>query len=305
MTILITGASGLVGSALVEELSRQNRGPVYKLTSSDCDLTDADSTKILFESIRPTYVYHLAARVYGLGGNQLYKSDVLVQNTLMNINVVQNSARVGVKKIVAMGSGCVYPDFSDGKPTSETQIWFGPPHASEDSYGHSKRHMLAHLLAAKQQHNLDFAFVVSGNLYGPRDNFNVVTGHVIPSLIAKFFEASRKGTNALVWGTGSAIRDFMYSTDAAQALVAIMDHQSGPINMGSGDMVEIRKVVEILQELTGVKVDWDKTKPDGQLARYYDLSLLQSLGHKSLISLYDGLARTYEWYAANYPRVRA
>lgn len=301
---IITGGSGLVGTALSRELKKLGYTNIVSIGSSDCDLRNASAVNELFESIRPDYVFHMAAKVFGLGGNTKFKSDVLVDNVLINTNVIEASRKVSVKKIVAMGSGCVYPDFSNFEPVTEQQIWDGPPHPSEDSYGHSKRLMLAHLNAAREQFGLNFAFAISGNLYGPNDNFDRENGHVTPSLIAKFYDASKEKQQVSAWGTGSAIRDFTYSDDMARALIALLTQHQGPINVGSGHRHAIREIVEILQTHTGVDVVWDQSKPDGQLARFYDLESIFSYGFKPQISLEEGVRKTYDWYATNYPNVR-
>lgn len=302
--ILITGGTGLVGRALTSALCEKGFDNVICVGSRDFDLRDGRTVRQMMNDVKPEYVFHLAACVYGLGGNTLYKSDILVNNVLINTNVIEYAREVGVKKIAAMGSGCVYPELKNQKELFESQIWLGPPHPSEDSYAHSKRLMLAQLIAAKEQYNLSSAFVVSGNLYGAFDSFNKEEGHVIPSLIAKFFEAKQEGKPVSVWGSGSAVRDFTYSEDAAQALIAILNNLEGPVNMGSGQRHSIRDIVEILEELTGVKVEWDASKPDGQLVRYYNLDKLKSAGFEAKNSLKEGIYKTYKWYSENWHNAR-
>lgn len=297
--ILVTGGTGLVGRALVSELHNQGLRNTVSLGSRDCDLRDALAVQNLMERECPDYVFHLAARVHGLGGNTMYKSDILVDNVLINTNVVEQSRRCGVKKIVAMGSGCVYPELKGQEELFEDQVWIGPPHPSEDSYAHAKRLMLAQLNAAREQYGFSSAFVISGNLYGAYDNFNVEEGHVTPSLVAKFHQAKLNETPVKVWGTGAAIRDFTYSVDVARALLAILRNVEGSVNMGSGHRHAIRDIVNILHSLTGVPVEWDSAKPDGQLVRYYNLDRLQSTGFKAEVTLEDGVSSTYDWYAAN------
>lgn len=297
--ILITGGTGLVGRALSSALANEGFNNIISVGSRDCDLRDTAAVSRFISEAAPDYVFHLAARVHGLGGNTRYKSDILVDNVLINTNVVEYSRRAGVKKIVAMGSGCVYPELKGQEELFEDQVWIGPPHSSEDSYAHSKRLMLAQLNAAKEQYGLSSAFVISGNLYGPHDSFNAEEGHVIPSLIAKFFDASREGKPVKVWGSGVAIRDFSYCDDTAAALIAILRNLEGPVNMGSGMRHRIGDIVETLQQLTNVSVEWDSSKPDGQLVRYYNLDKLESTGFKAKVSLAAGVKRTYEWYAKN------
>jgi len=297
--ILITGGTGLVGRSLFSALANDGFSNVISVGSRDCDLRDTAAVSRFISEIAPDYVFHLAARVHGIGGNTRYKSDILVDNVLINTNVVECSRRAGVKKIVAMGSGCVYPELKGQEELFEDQVWIGPPHSSEDSYAHSKRLMLAQLNAAKEQYGLSSAFVISGNLYGPHDSFNAEEGHVIPSLVAKFFDAYRENKPVKVWGSGVAIRDFSYCDDTAAALIAILRNVEGPVNMGSGMRHRIRDIVETLQQLTNVSVEWDSSKPDGQLVRYYNLDKLKSTGFKAKVGLVDGVRRTYEWYAEN------
>jgi GDP-L-fucose synthase len=303
-TILITGGTGLVGHALLNALKDEGFTNVVGIGSRDCDLRDGNAVRELMNRVRPDYVFHMAARVHGIGGNTRYKSDVLVDNVLINTHVVEAARRSGVQKIVAMGSGCVYPELKGQQELFENQVWIGPPHPSEDSYAHSKRLMLAQLNAAQEQYGLLSAFVISGNLYGPHDSFNVEEGHVIPSLIAKFHEAKRSGTSVKVWGGGVAVRDFTYADDTARALIAILRNLEGAVNMGSGQRHPIRDIVDTLHTLTGVPVEWDATKPDGQLVRYYNLDHLASTGFVAQTSLADGVRYTYEWYEQNHEHVR-
>ena len=251
-------------------------------------------------------MFHLAARVYGLGGNNKYKADILFENVMINTNVLEHARRTEVKKIVAMGSGCVYPELKGQQELFEEQIWIGPPHSSEDSYAHSKRLMLAQLQAMKEQDGFSSAFAISGNLYGPHDNFDKNVGHVTPSLIAKFFEASQSSQPVKVWGSGVAIRDFSYCEDAANALYEILLKVEGPVNLGSGYRHAIKDIVAALQDICGesVKVEWDSSKPDGQLVRYYNLDKLKATGFIAKVPLAEGVRRTYEWFANNSEKAR-
>lgn len=303
-SVLITGGTGLVGHALSQALREQGFTDVVSVGSRDCDLRNGDAVVALMNRVRPAYVFHLAARVHGIGGNTRYKSDILVDNVLINTNVIEYARRSGVVKIVAMGSGCVYPELKGQQELFENQVWIGPPHRSEDSYAHSKRLMLAQLDAAREQYGLASAFVISGNLYGPHDNFNIEEGHVIPSLVAKFHTARQAGTAVKVWGSGVAIRDFTYADDTARALIAILRHIEGPVNMGSGQRHPIRDIVTTLAELTGVPVEWDASKPDGQLVRYYNLDKLLSTDFTAEVALADGIRRTYQWYEENWKSAR-
>ncbi|MFA5394434.1 MAG: NAD-dependent epimerase/dehydratase family protein [Methanogenium sp.] len=297
--ILITGGKGMVGHALCRLLEHLQCGKVTAVGSKDCDLRDFGQTKKLFERVRPKYVFHLAGKVYGLGGNALHKADVLFDNVMINTNSIECSRRFGVKKMVVMGSGCVYPEGEKGKGLTEDQIWLGEPHGSEDSYAHAKRLALAQLIANKNQYGMDYAYAISGNLYGEFDKFDVEKGHVIPSLIAKFCTAKTLNKPVIVWGTGIAVRDFSYSGDTARALVYLMNQGDGPINIGSGFLHPIKDIVDILSVYTQTDVIWDSSKPDGQLERYYDLSKLHSLGFLPTTDLKEGLKKTLLWYMSS------
>jgi GDP-L-fucose synthase len=298
---LITGGTGLVGRALAGLLAQKGFQNVAAVGSRDCDLRDGAAIAKLFADAAPDYVFHLAARVHGIGGNAKYKSDVLYENVLINTHVVEQARRAGVKKIVAMGSGCVYPELKGQTELFEEQIWIGPPHPSEDSYAHAKRLMLAHLQAAGQQYGLKSVFAISGNLYGPHDNFNIEEGHVTPSLVAKFFAARQNRQPVKVWGSGVAIRDFSYCDDTAEALLQLLLKLEGPVNLGSGFRHPIADIVAALVEATGgeVPVEWDTSKPDGQLERYYNLDKLKATGFAAKTTLAEGVRRTYEWYSQN------
>jgi len=299
--IVITGGGGLVGNALSAFLADKGYTNVVSLRSTDGDLTEWSTAREVFARLAPAHVFHLAARVYGIRGNMENKGGSFRDNVLINTNVVEACRLSGVHKITAMGSGCVYPYPSPGLPLQEDMIWQGRPHESEDSYAHAKRALLAQLIAYREQYGLPFAFVISANLYGPHDKFDIEHGHVTPSLVRKFFEAKQTGGRVSVWGDGSARRDFIYSSDVAAALVKIMEEVEGPVNMGSGHVHSIRDIVDALADITGLgdRVEWDASKPNGQDYREYDLTTLQGTGFKAVVPLKLGLARTYSWYESN------
>jgi GDP-L-fucose synthase len=301
--IVVTGAGGVLGQAVTAELQRQGRE--YSVVGSrDLDLRDPNATLSYFERVRPAQVLHLAGRVHGLQGNREFPAEMFIDNIRINANVIDAARRVGATKVVGASTVATYPP-DVPMPTSEASIWDGPPHGSESSYGHAKRAMLAHLEACKLQYGLDYAYPILTNIYGPYDRFDARHGHVIPSLISKFYDASLTGGAVPLWGTGKAERDFIYSGDAARALILILDKASGPINVASGVVVPIRSAVELLQSISNVQdAEWDPAKPDGQLLRRYDITKLAALGFHPETSLEEGLRKTYEWYATNYPNVR-
>lgn len=298
--IVITGGTGLVGVALTSLLRQLGYRHVVAAGSATCNLLDWQETRQFFQGQCPDCVFHLAARVYGIMGNMRNKGSSFLDNTWINTHAVEAARLAGVRKIVAMGSGCVYPFPAPGVPLSEDMVWSGPPHPSEDSYAHSKRAMLAQLIAYREQYDLPYAFVISGNLYGPHDKFDPEFGHVTPALVRKFHEAKLSGSDVIVWGHGTARRDFTYADDCARALLHIMQSVQGSVNLGSGSVHAIREIVDGLADITGLanKVVWDTDKPDGQDHRAYDLSRLFATGFRPQVPLAEGLRRTYQWYAA-------
>lgn len=304
--VLVTGGRGLVGRALRDRLASADV-EVFAPGSNEYDLTSPEQTQAMFEVFKPDFVFHLAARVYGIMGNMNNKGLSIYDNVMINTNVVEASRRSGVKKIVAMGSGCVYPYPPPAEHLTEDMMFMGPPHHSEDSYAHSKRLLFAMLDAYKHQYGMDYVFVISGNLFGPHDSFDIENGHVIPSLVHKFHEAARTGTKVRPWGTGKARRDFTYSADVAEALVAMMERGSGAMNMGSGNVHAIRDVIEALAEISGIgmeNVEFDTSKPDGQEYRFYDVSKLFELGFRPTVELKEGVKATYQWFAENHVSAR-
>jgi GDP-L-fucose synthase len=297
--ILVTGARGLVGSALVDHLRTEGYQNIVEVGRDDCDLVDPFSTRRYFEDTRPDFVFHAAARVYGIMGNMKNKALSFYDNVMINTNVVDAAQRVGVRKITVMGTGAVYPYPSPGLPLKENMIFLGEPHPAENSYANAKRAMLAMLAAYEESHGLAWAYLVSCNLFGPRDKFDTEFGHVVPSLIKKFYDAKQNGTNVLVWGDGSAQRDFMYVKDTARVALASMKDIKGPANIGSGKVFRIGEMVDMIAEISGMtgRVVWDSEKPNGQDYRAYDLSKIDSIGFKCKYSIRQGLEETWEWYS--------
>jgi GDP-L-fucose synthase len=303
--VLVTGSTGVIGSALVNELRLAGFTSVTAVSSSSANLLIEGEALELLNSVRPKLVFHFAARVYGIMGNLKNKAAAYLDNIRINTNLIEAARHAGAQKIVAMGSTAIYSDIVP-LPMSEKDIFLGRPHSSEAAYAHAKRSMLAQLEAYHDQFGLDYAFCVSTNLFGPSDKFDENFGHVIPSLISKFYQAKKQGSPIVVWGTGSPQRDFLYSKDAATALLHIADVHTGAINLASGAPVTIRDAVEALQEISGFEgnVVWDTSKPNGQQMREYDMQLLRSIGIKPRYQFKDALRETYTWYAANIDRAR-
>jgi GDP-L-fucose synthase len=268
-----------------------------------CDLSDFRATAQLFNQFRPDYVFHAAACVYGIGGNMKNQGKSFLENTLINTAVIDAAKQVGVKKIVAMGTNAVYPWPPAVTPIPESEIFNGRPHSSESAYGHAKRGMLAMLEAYKDSYGLDYVYLVSGNLYGPCDTFNPETGHVLPTMIWKFYQASISDKPVELWGDGSPQRDFLYSKDLARIVSeAMATNMSGEINIGNGTTWSIRQVAEKLSAISGVSLDrvkFDPAKPNGRMCCTLDLSRIKAAGFKPEYTLEAGLLETWDWYKAN------
>ncbi|MHB8285115.1 MAG: GDP-L-fucose synthase family protein [Caulobacteraceae bacterium] len=297
---LVTGANGLVGNAVVDELRSDGGYEVIAVSRSDVDLRSADATTQFFERRRPDVVFHLAAKVGGLGGNLAAPGLFFYENVLINTNVIEASRIAGARKVVAMGSSACYSD-AIKLPMAESDIWDGPPHGSEAAYAHSKRSMLAQLEAYNLQYGMDYAYCIATNMFGPNDKFDETHGHVLPSLISKFHRGVNQGAKVTVWGTGTPKRDFLYSKDVGRFLRVIAEQFTGSINVASGEVVTIRELVESIRKVSGFTgaVDWDVSKPNGQEMRGYDIRKLKSLGLIPMFDLEVALRETYEWFCQN------
>jgi GDP-L-fucose synthase len=301
-TIIVTGASGLVGSAVVAHLKAEGFSHVVGLTHADCELRDFSATARKFKLIKPDHVFHAAACVFGIGGNMANQGLSFLENTLINTSVVDAARTSGAKKITVMGTNAVYP-WPPVLPLTEDGIFNGRPHSSESAYGHAKRGMLAMLEAYEESYGLEWAYLVSGNLYGPRDKFDPVSGHVLPTMICKFYQASLSKTKTVdLWGDGSPQRDFLYAADLARIAHLSMDRVHGTMNIGTGTTVSIKQVAEKLAAITGVSMDrvmFDPSKPNGRMNCTLDLSRLNALEFQPQYSLDCGLRETWDWYRRN------
>jgi GDP-L-fucose synthase len=298
--IIVTGAAGLVGSALVDHLRSEGYENVIPLERADCDLLDASATFALFERQRPDHVFHAAGRGCGISGSMKNQGKSFYENSMIDTNVVEASRRAGARKIMVMGARAVYPFPSPGLPLKEDMVFLGRPCPANAGYANAKLATLAMLEAYEESYGLKWAYIVPCNLFGPRDTFDVEFGHVVPSLIKKFYDANRSGGIVKVWGDGSAQRDILYAKDAARVALAVMNSIDGAVNMGSGQVYRMRDVVDTLGELTGMsgRIEWDPSKPNGQAYRAYDLSKIKRLGLNPVHSLRAGLEETWTWYCA-------
>jgi len=298
--VLITGAGGVVGSALAQRIKSNTKyGQVDCFRSrADCDLENFAETRALIGFIKPRYVFHLAAAVFGVGGNLKFPGEAYRRNIMINTNVIEACRIASVEKVVAMGSVAIYGDKPSGHFT-ESDAFVGRPHGSEEAYGFAKRAMLMQLQTYEMQYGSKFgyAYAIATNMYGPNDRFDINFGHVIPSLIKKFDDAARQEMIVSIWGDGTPTRDFLYSEDAANGLEILMDRGLGPYNLASGRSNTIAELVDAISlEYPDVKVEWDSSKPRGQLSRSYDTTLLEGLGFSPNYNLVEGIRRTVAWY---------
>jgi GDP-L-fucose synthase len=296
MKLLITGAGGMLGHAVLATLRRHKTYDVIPVLGREqVDLESECDTRALFRFVRPDLVIHLAAAVFGLGGNLKFPGEIYKRNIFINTNIVDASRNFGVRKLVVAGTTAIYSDIAP-QPFREEDCLLGEPHHSEYAYATAKRAMLVQLNSYKEQYGMDFAYAVPTNMYGPHDRFDTEVGHVVPSLISKFLNSAASGGTVDVWGDGTPTRDFLYSYDAAAALILLLEKGSGLFNVASGTSHSIKELVETLQGLLpGVNVSWDKSKPLGQRRRSYNIEKLRRLGFDPQYQLAEGLRQTVAW----------
>jgi GDP-L-fucose synthase len=309
MRTLVTGGGGFLGSYLVERLRRESVEPIVA-RRRDYDLTSMEDADRLFVDARPELVFHLAAEVGGIGANRANPGRYWYANLLMGTHVLEQSRIHGVGKLVILGTICSYPKLTP-VPFSEDDLWNGFPEETNAPYGVAKKALLVGAQAYREQYGLNTIYLMSTNLYGPRDNFDLETSHVIPALIRKMLEARERGEDEIVlWGDGSPTRDSLYVEDAAEALWLASQRYDGadPVNIGTGEEPSIRDLAELVAEQTGYdgEIVWDTSKPNGQPRRRLDTSRAEELfGFRARTPLREGIARTVEWYRATVPTYAA
>lgn len=301
--IIVTGGAGFLGSHLVERLRAQGAGEVVAPRSAQTDLVDPNAVRQLFRDVRPDLVFHLAARVGGIGANQKNPGAYFHDNMLMGVNVLEQGRKAEVPKIVMVGTICAYPKFAP-IPFREADLWNGYPEETNAPYGVAKKSLMVMADAYRRQYGLNAICLLPVNLYGPKDNFDLEMSHVIPAMIRKFLEAEQRGEHEVVlWGDGSPTREFLYVDDCAEALLLAAQRydSSDPVNVGAGFEISIRALAELVAKLTGFSgsLRWDTSRPNGQPRRMLDTSLAeQRFGFRAQTSLEQGLTRTIAWYKA-------
>lgn len=298
---MVTGGNGFLGRHLRAELRRQTAALVYAPTRTEFDLCKEDGARTAFD-FGVEFVFHLAARVGGIGDNACNPAKACYENTLINTHVVHQAMLHGVGKILCMGSACMYPKFCP-PPFNETALWDGYPEETNAPYGLSKRMLLLQLQAYREQYGLNGVMLIAANLYGEGDDFSAETSHAIPAIIKKLSQAKRNGERTVtLWGDGSASRDFLHVQDCISALLLVAEFydESQPINIGTGCETTIRDVAGQIKALTGYQGDllWDTTKPNGQPRRALDVHKATTAGWQAQVALDKGLERTVSWYRA-------
>jgi GDP-L-fucose synthase len=302
--IMLTGGAGFLGSKVRERLEAAGAAEIFVPRRADYDLTDAAAVARAYDDARPDTVVHLAAEVGGIGANRDNPGRYFFANMAMGLHLIEEARRRGTGKIVQVGTVCSYPKHTP-VPFSESELWNGYPEETNAPYGVAKKALLTMLQAYREQYGLHSAYLLPVNLYGPGDNFDLESSHVIPALIRKCEEARVAGRDEVVcWGTGSASREFLYVDDCADAIVAATQRLDDPvpINLGAHREIKIRELTETIARLTGFEGElaWDTTKPDGQPRRCLDTSrATELLGFTAQTDFEDGLRRTIEWYRAN------
>jgi GDP-L-fucose synthase len=299
--VLVTGGAGFLGRHVVAELEKKGNRNITVPRRAETDLTDTASTRALLSRSRPDVVIHLAAEVGGIGANQKNPGRYIYANLMMGANVIEESRKAGVSKVVFVGTVCAYPKFTP-VPFNEDELWNGYPEETNAPYGLAKRLMLTMGQAYRQQYGLHCIYLLPANLYGPHDNFDLESSHVIPAVIRKCVDAVKAGEREVkLWGTGKASREFLFVEDAARAITLATENFDGdqPVNLGTGQEVSIRDLAALVAELAGFKgkFAWDTGRPDGQPRRSLDVSRAQKLfGFQAKTSLRDGLKKTIDWY---------
>ena len=301
--IFVAGHLGMLGSAMMRRLQAEGFSNIVTRDRSELDLADESAVAKFLAAERPTIVIVAAARVGGIKANNDFPVEFLLENLGIQNNVIRSAYESGVRKLLFVGSACIYPKFAP-QPIPETSLLDGPLEPTNEAYAIAKIAGIKLCQAYSREYGANFISAMPTNLYGPNDNFDLETSHVLPALMRKAHEAKvRKDQKLIVWGTGKPRREFLHVDDLASACVLILEKYDSPeiINLGCGEDISIRELAELICDVVGFdgELAWDTTKPDGTPRRLLDVTKLRALGWKPAIPLRDGIARTYEWFRAN------
>ena len=299
--ICVTGGAGFLGSYVLKKLAERGAENVFVPTIEQYNLVEPADVRKLLSDADPDIIIHLAANVGGIGANQAHPAEFFYDNLMIGVQLLHQSWERGVQKFVAIGTVCAYPKHTP-IPFREEDIWDGYPEETNAPYGLAKKMLLVQSQSYREQYDFNSLFLIPVNLYGPRDNFNLKTSHVIPALIRKALEAKDRGDAELVaWGDGSPTREFLYAEDAAEGILLATEryNSSDPVNLGSGEEISIKSLTEKIIKLTGFegRLVWDKSRPNGQPRRALDTSRAKErFGFEAQMRLDEGLKHTVEWY---------
>jgi len=299
--VLITGGAGFLGKHVIRKLEEGGCKDIFVPLSENYDLVQMEAVKRLYKDSNPNIVIHLAARVGGIGANRKNPGSFFYQNIMMGVQMMEEGRLFGVEKFVAIGTICAYPKFTP-VPFKEEDLWNGYPEATNAPYGLAKKMLLVQSQAYRQQYGFNSIYLLPVNLYGPGDNFDPESSHVIPALIKKVCDAKEKGDKRIVaWGTGEVSREFLYVQDAAEGIILATEeyNKADPVNLGAGFEISIKELAELICELAGFdgEIEWDASMPDGQPRRCLDTSKAKKeFGFEARTDFREGLRRTIEWY---------
>jgi len=299
--VLVTGGAGFLGSHLVEKLRKRGCQNLFAPRSKDYNLVEMEAVKRVYKDSKPDIVIHLAARVGGIGANRTHPGKFFYDNLMMGVQMMEVGRQFDIEKFVALGTVCAYPKLTP-VPFKEKNLWDGYPEETNAPYGLAKKMLLVQSQAYRQEYGFNSIFLLPVNLYGPRDNFDPESSHVIPALIKKSFDAiENKEDEIVVWGDGTPTREFLHVEDAAEAILLASEryNKSKPVNIGAGFEISIKDLVKLIAKLSGFegRIIWDKTRPNGQPRRRLDIAKAEKeFGFKAKTSFEEGLKKTVEWY---------
>ncbi|MBN2047281.1 MAG: GDP-L-fucose synthase [Anaerolineaceae bacterium] len=303
--VCVTGGAGFLGKAVVRKLRKRGATEIFIPRSAEYDLVNGDDIERMLDDARPDIIIHLAAQVGGIGANREHPAEFFYSNLMMGVQLIHKAWERGIEKFVAIGTICAYPKFTP-LPFKETDLWNGYPEETNAPYGLAKKMLLVQSQAYRQQYGFNSIYLLPVNLYGPADNFDPSSSHVIPALIKKCIDAQDSGEKEIVvWGDGSPTREFLYVDDAAEGILLAAEKYDGdePVNLGSGEEITIKDLVEKIADLTGFtgKLTWDRSKPNGQPRRCLDVERAKAyFGFEARMGFDEGLKRTIEWYRENH-----